>query len=187
MVRVRRAADDPQLAPDHRRGGNNAVALSVTCHDRGTHRRQQAGPLQRPTSPRSPATTRPRSSSSGTGGELGGPLTVLLLAARSLLRSLGLRWRLLHGRGRHGLRTLLAGHVGLLPGGRHSPAHPTEGSPPVSWAASSSAVGVLTPTCWRPFRRGPVVRALVDPRRPGKPFPPGTRTVFPGQRRKEGR
>src|SRR4029450_4862853 len=38
-----------------------------------------------------------------------------LLAARSLLRSLGLRRRLLRGVGER-LRTLLTGHVGLLPG-----------------------------------------------------------------------
>jgi hypothetical protein len=63
-----------------------------------------------------------------TGGRLGGPSTVLLLAARRLLRSLGLRLRLLHGRGRR-LRTLLAGHVGTPSRLTTLPGAPYRGKP----------------------------------------------------------
>src|SRR5919198_2575541 len=47
-------------------------------------------------------------------GEFGERAPRLLLAARRLLRPLGLRGRLLHVLGKR-LRTLLTGHVGLLP------------------------------------------------------------------------
>jgi hypothetical protein len=52
MVRVRRAADDPQLAPGSPPGMATTLSPSASpATTGGTYRRQQAGPLQRPRSP----------------------------------------------------------------------------------------------------------------------------------------
>jgi hypothetical protein len=78
---------------------------------------------------------------SAIGGEVGGRRPLLLLSARSLLRSLGLRGRLLYGLGRR-LRTFFTGHVGLLPGFR-APETPYRGSRPVWRRLFSSAISVV--------------------------------------------